>query len=86
MNIDTSGHFGDMLNERNIRFEWIQQAIDSPDKTEDHDDGTRHYIKQIAEFDNRWLRVAINITAMPEKGVTAFFDRRLRRRDENQSR
>jgi hypothetical protein len=86
MNINTAGHFEDMLNERNIRIQWVQQAIEYPDKTEEHPDGTKHYLKQVPEFDNRWLRVVINVTAIPEKGVTAFFDRRLRRQNENKSR
>ena len=45
----------------------------------DHDDGTRHFIKQIREFGNRLLRVVANAMVFPEQRVTAFFDRRLRR-------
>ena len=85
MNVDLSGHFGDMLEERGIRHEWVQRALTAPDQTEDHDDDTRHYIKRIPEFENRWLRVVINVVKRPNKGVTAFFDRRLRRKHENQS-
>jgi hypothetical protein len=72
-------HFDDMLNERGIKREWADRAIADPDRTEDHADGTRHYIKQIPEFKNRWLRVIVNVTASPDRRVTAFFDRRLRR-------
>ena len=85
MDIDLSGHFGDMLEERAILREWVQRALNAPDETEGHDDDTRHYIKQIPEFGNRWLRVVINVAKQPNKGVTAFFDRRLRRKHENQS-
>ena len=85
MEFDLSGHFEDMLAERGIARDWIRRAFDAPDDTEEHDDNTRHYIKQISEFGNRWLRVVINITKQPKKGVTAFFDRRLRKRYENQS-
>ena len=77
-------HFIDMLNERGIKLAWADRTVQEPDKVEDHDDGTRHFIKQIPEFENRWLRVIVNIAAMPEKRVTAFFDRRLRRKHENQ--
>ena len=86
MDFDLSGYFGDMLEERGIAREWAQRAIDMPDETEEHDDGTRHYLKQISEFGNRWLRVVVNVTKQPKKGVTAFFDRRLRKKHENQGR
>jgi hypothetical protein len=84
MDFDPAGHLGDMLEERHIARDWVQRAIDSPDETEEHDDGTRHHLKQIPEFGNRWLRVIVNVTKQPPKGVTAFFDRRLRKRHENQ--
>ena len=65
--MDLSGHFGDMLEERGIALNWVQRTIDTPDNTEDHDDDTRHYLKQIPEFGNRWLRVVINVTKQPKK-------------------
>jgi len=77
-------HFKDMLSERGIKLEWADRTVQEPEKVEDHDDGTRHFIKQIPEFENRWLRVIVNITVIPEKRITAFFDRRLRRKYENQ--
>jgi hypothetical protein len=75
-----------MLKERGIAPEWVERAVGLPDKTEDHEDGTRHFIKRIPEFGYRWLRVVVNVTATPEKRVTAFFDRRLRRHHEDKSR
>jgi hypothetical protein len=83
MDIDSSGHFGDMLEERGIARDWVQRTLETPDETEEHDDGTRHYLKRIPEFGNRWLRVVINVAGQPQKGVTAFFDRRLRKSHEN---
>lgn len=79
------GHFGEMLKERGIALEWTRRARTDPDVTEEHEDGTRHFIKRIPEFGNRWLRVVMNVTETPEKPVTAFFDRRLRRRHANQN-
>jgi hypothetical protein len=73
--MEDSSHFEDMLKERGIKREWADRATRDPDRTEEHDDGTRHYIKQIPEFDSRWLRVVVNITSTPEKRVTVFFDR-----------
>jgi hypothetical protein len=69
-----------MLKERQIRPEWADRAAREPDRVEDHDDdGTRHFLKRILEFGGRWLRVIVNIAEEPNRGVTAFFDRRLRR-------
>ncbi|MBN1556465.1 MAG: DUF4258 domain-containing protein [Phycisphaerae bacterium] len=75
---DTS-HFMDMLLERGIEIEWADRAIQNPDTTEDHNDGTRHFLKSIPECEGRWLRVVVNMQATPQRRVTAFFDRRLRR-------
>jgi transposase len=77
-------HFADMLKEREIQSEWVERTVSEADYLEDHPDGTRHFIKQIPEFGNRWLRVIVNIMEKPEKCVTVFFDRRLRRQHENQ--
>lgn len=76
--MEFTGHFDDMLEERGILKTWVQRAIQQPDKIEDHADGTRHYLKMIQEQGNRWLRVIVNITVEPNRGVTVFFDRRLR--------
>ena len=79
-------HFEEMLNERNISTEWVSQVLDTPDKVEIKEDGTVHYLKKITEYSNRWLRVVVNESITPNKLVTAFFDRRLRRSNhENKS-
>ncbi|MCD6587127.1 MAG: DUF4258 domain-containing protein [Candidatus Fermentibacteraceae bacterium] len=73
-----SKHFTDMLVERGIKKEWAKLALDSPDRIEKKGDGTRHLIKRIPEFGNRWLRVIVNTATVPETLITAFFDRRVR--------
>jgi len=75
-----------MLRERELKEEWIYEALEEPDIKEDHDDGTTHYIKQIPEIGNRWLRVVVNVSTTPKTLVTAFLDRRLRKKHENKSR
>ena len=70
--MNDSIHFQDMLKERGIQREWADLAIESPDRTEDHEDGARHYLKQISEFENRWLRVVVNVVCVPEKRITHF--------------
>ena len=77
--MEDSIHFADMLRERGIKREWVNAALENPERMEDQNDGTRHFIRQIPEFDNRWLRVVVNVIVFPERRVTAFFDRRLRR-------
>ena len=77
--MDETHHFSDMLQERNILRTWVDRTEAAPDKVEEHEDGTRHFIKQIPENDGRWLRVVVNIIVFPNRRVTAFFDRRLRR-------
>ncbi len=77
--MEDSAHFADMLHERRIKREWADHTVDNPDVMEDHEDGTRHFIKQISECDDRWLRVIVNVNVNPNRLVTAFFDRRLRK-------
>jgi hypothetical protein len=78
-------HFQDMMKEREIPQEWIDRCVSSPENTEVHPDGTKHYIKRIPEFENKWLRVVINQNVSPSKAVTVFFDRRLRKKYESKS-
>ena len=66
-------HFKDMLKERSISMSMIDRALAEPEKTEDHSDGAKHFLRRI-----RWLRIIVNTTAAPNKAVTAFFDRRFR--------
>ena len=73
-----------MLEERSIHTQWVDRTIQRPDQREDHADGTTHFMKQIPEHGNRWLRVVVNINVKPNRAITAFFDRRLGRdRHEN---
>jgi hypothetical protein len=79
-------HFEQMIEERTISHDWVEQAIHFSDHIEEHEDGTRHYLKQIPKYGNRWLRVIVNIKSNPNRAITAFFDRRLRRKKyENKS-
>lgn len=72
-------HFKKMLSERSIHDQWVDRTLSDPDRIEDHEDGTRHYLKQIQECDNRWLRVIVSAGSEAARAVTVFFDRRLRR-------
>jgi hypothetical protein len=76
-----SSHAKDMLAERQILEEWVWRTIDLPDSREIGPDDNVHYIKVIAEHGNRFLRVAVNPHVEPNRIVTIFFDRRLRRKE-----
>ncbi len=68
-----------MLEERKIPEEWLWRAINLPDRVEERDDLNTHYIKAIPEYGGRFLRVVVNTRVTPQRIVTIFFDRRIRR-------
>ena len=72
-------HATDMLKEREIKEKWIKETLKIPDTKETKADGTVHYIKKIEEYGDRFLRVIVNPKIAPQKIVTLFFDRTLRR-------
>ncbi len=78
-------HFKAMLVERGIELGWVEDTLNQPDRVEEETDKTRHYLRRIPEFGNRWLHVIVNSGVKPPVLVTAFFDRRLRIENENQS-
>jgi len=76
---ELSEHAAYVMRERGIRESWVRSTIEDPDRSEEQPDGTVHYLKAIAEYGNRLLRVIVNPRTRPTKIVTAFFDRRVRR-------
>lgn len=75
-------HFREMLKEREISMEMVDKAMTFPDKIEAREDGTKHYLKLFDVDGGRWLRVVVNMQSDPPCRVTAFFDRRLRRKNQ----
>jgi len=75
-----SAHAQRVINERNIKIEWIFETINAPDKTEpdSKDKALEHNIKMIKEFDNRVLRVISNKSIVPVLIITALFDRSMK--------
>jgi len=69
----------DILQERKIPEEWVSRTLNSPEHQEIGIDGNVHYIKAITEYDGRFLREVLNPMVMPNRIVTVFFTRRLRR-------
>ncbi|MEW5872530.1 MAG: DUF4258 domain-containing protein [Chloroflexota bacterium] len=74
-----TAHAKDMLAERSISEEWVWRTIRSADSWERGVDGNLHFTKAIDEMDNRILRVVVNDGFIPNRIVTVFFDRRLRK-------
>ncbi|NEP04503.1 MAG: DUF4258 domain-containing protein [Okeania sp. SIO2G4] len=77
-NIEYSLHARNVMEERAISEEWINRTLNEPDYNQEIDN-TTHYIKAIPEFGGRFLRVVVNVSVEPNRVVTVFFDRRIRR-------
>ncbi len=77
-----TAHAAVVIAERGIRAEWLEQALEHPDRTEpDREDlSLRHALKSIPEFGDRVLRVVYHPGNTPWRVVTAYFDRSQRRR------
>ena len=80
MDFELSDHARFQQEQRQIKLVWLEQTLSTPDRCiEGADDyGNTHYLKQIYEFGNRWLRVVVNPTVSPQRVVTVFFDRRVK--------
>lgn len=78
--IEFSAHAKEMLTERKISEEWVWRTLNSPDNKETAADNNTHYTKAIQEHGDRILRVVVNSNVEPNRIVTVFFDRRLKRK------
>jgi hypothetical protein len=70
-------HARDALAKRGILPDWMERALTTPDLIEAHpiDVDLEHRLTSIAEFENRVLRVVVNVKVTPPPVVTASFDR-----------
>ena len=77
---ELSQHAQHQMKERNIQPTWVDIALSNPDRllTDADSHQNTHYIKQIEEFGNRWLRVIVNPNIDPKRVITVFFDRRIK--------
>jgi uncharacterized DUF497 family protein len=73
-------HARDVIEKRKISFEWLERALNSPQRIEQ--DGTdsdlEHRLTTIEEYGCRVLRVIVNFKVCPIKVVTAYFDRNVK--------
>ncbi|MGE0875309.1 MAG: DUF4258 domain-containing protein [Burkholderiales bacterium] len=77
---ELSAHAERMLAIRQIDRAWMEQVLDSPERTERHDldPELRHAIGRVAACGDRYLRVVYNASVTPIRVVTVYFDRGLK--------
>jgi len=82
MNFKLTNHAKEKINQRGIRIEDVEEAIRNPDKKalDRTDERLIHFIKK---FQDRHLRVIVKTDRNDIIVVSAFYDRRLKRRQEH---
>jgi hypothetical protein len=80
-NMEFTSHAKGMLIERRITEEWVWRTVNAPDRKRRHlDDDNMHYTKTLGEAQGRVLHVVVDDHYQPNRIVTVFFDRRLRKK------
>jgi hypothetical protein len=74
--------FDDVIAERSIQVDWIEQVLDWPELVEPDSDDPQltHHVGRIQRYGNRARRVVLNSQATPVRIVTVFFDRKMKGR------
>jgi len=86
MEYTLSNHAVMALEERAVPLALLKACIAEPDRIKKRIDGTVHYCKRFEQQGGRWLRVVVNDHRFPPLVVAAFFDRRLRRSNDDKNR
>ena len=75
-------HALEVLAERQILAEWVDQAVAEPALrvSDPNDPEVERFYRSMPESADRVLRVAVNTSASPWRVVSVFFDRRMRGR------
>jgi hypothetical protein len=71
-------HAQEVMENRNIKMEWVERVLSSPSVKKSISKDEIHFYGQIDEYESRCLKAVIN----PEKKVivTVYFDRGMRKR------
>lgn len=79
---DLTAHARQVVAERGIALAWVARVLSAPERTEPDsvDAELHHALASIPEHGGRVLRVVYNRTTSPWRVVTAYFDRRERRK------
>lgn len=80
MNYKLTEHARDALAKRGIRVDWLELAMTSPQRIEPNanDASLQHRMASITDHGDRVLRVIVNVRDVPERVVTAYFDRTMK--------
>jgi hypothetical protein len=80
--LEFSGHARQMMEERDIREEWVRQAVSNPDVSDTGEDArgaVTYYWKRVEGMNGRVLKVTVNPGATPLRVVTVHPDRAMKR-------
>jgi hypothetical protein len=80
MEYSLSEHAKVVISERGIKQSYIEKTLESPNLISDDraDTALQHRLRAIPEYENRVLRVIVNISKTPIHIITAYFDRSMR--------
>ncbi len=80
MNYELTGHAREVLQERQISIEWLEQAFTAPELTlaDPKEAGVERRYRKIPQFGNRVLRVVVNTAVAPPRVVSVYFDRTMK--------
>ena len=80
--LEFTRHALQVMEEREIPIEWVEQAVAAPAMREPdpHDTALERFFRGIAEREGRALRVVVNTRVAPWRVISVFFDRGMRGR------
>lgn len=80
MNYELMKHAHDVLDEREIKVEWMERVLANPVLIQRSvtQPQLENRFANIAEFDDRVLRGVVNTEVAPERVVSIYFDRRMK--------
>jgi hypothetical protein len=80
MKYELTQHARDVLADRCIPVDWLEQALGEPElRQADPTDATlERRCRRIPEHEKRVLRVVVNVTVVPERVVSVYFYRMMK--------
>ncbi|OHD80473.1 MAG: hypothetical protein A3J97_14155 [Spirochaetes bacterium RIFOXYC1_FULL_54_7] len=80
MEYSLSDHAELVISERGIKLLYIERTLETPSLIADDriDKELQHRLRVIPEYEDRILRVIVNVSKNPIHIVTAYFDRSMR--------
>jgi hypothetical protein len=78
MEVNYSKHSLDVIAKREIKKEWIKEALENPSRIDKINLDEVHFYAKIIQNDNRCLKIVLN----PLKNliITVYFDRNMRKK------